>query len=67
MSRMEREHERADRLIPGGGHTYSKGDDQFPATAPTLIERGEGAWCWDPDGGKWLDYAMGLLEPYLRL
>ena len=21
-------------LIPGGAHTYSKGDDQFPSNAP---------------------------------
>ena len=27
-------HERARRLIPGGSHTYSKGDDQFPTSAP---------------------------------
>jgi glutamate-1-semialdehyde 2,1-aminomutase len=53
-------HERARRLIPGGGHTYSKGDDQFPSNAPSLIERGEGCYCWDPDGNRWLDYGMGL-------
>jgi glutamate-1-semialdehyde 2,1-aminomutase len=52
-------HTRA-QLIPGGGHTYSKGDDQFPANAPKLIERGEGAICWDTDGERWLDYGMGL-------
>lgn len=59
-SRTDELHERARRLVPGGGHTYSKGDDQFPANAPALIERGEGCWCWDPDGGKWLDFGMGL-------
>ncbi len=53
-------HARARRLIPGGAHTYSKGDDQFPANAPSLIERGEGCWCWDTDGRKWLDFGMGL-------
>lgn len=53
-------HARARRLIPGGGHTYSKGDDQFPANAPALIERGLGCWCWDTDGKKWLDFGMGL-------
>ena len=25
-------------LIPGGAHTYSKGDDQFPQLAPAAIE-----------------------------
>ena len=51
---------RAHRRIPGGGHTYSKGDDQFPANAPPLLERGKGCWVWDTDGRKWLDYGMGL-------
>ena len=47
-------------LIPGGAHTYSKGDDQFPQNAPPALERGEGAWTWAPDGRKFLDLAMGL-------
>lgn len=47
-------------LIPGGAHTYSKGDDQFPANAPDAFERGEGAWTFAPDGTKLLDMAMGL-------
>ena len=51
---------RAQRLIPGGGHTYSKGDDQFPANAPALIERGAGCTLWDDQGRAWLDYGMGL-------
>lgn len=53
-------HARAHARIPGGGHTYSKGDDQFPANAPRLIERGLGCRVWDTDGGEWLDYGMGL-------
>jgi glutamate-1-semialdehyde 2,1-aminomutase len=47
-------------LIPGGAHTYSKGDDQFPALAPAAIEKGKGAWLWDVDGNKFLDCSMGL-------
>ena len=47
-------------LIPGGAHTYSKGDDQFPANAPRFIERGEGAVVWDRDGRRFLDWTMGL-------
>jgi glutamate-1-semialdehyde 2,1-aminomutase len=47
-------------LIPGGAHTYSKGDDQFPEIAPAAIERGKGAWVWDIDGNKFLDCSMGL-------
>ena len=46
--------------IPGGAHTYSKGDDQFPANAPAAIERGHGALVWDVDGNEYLDCSMGL-------
>jgi len=28
---------KAHRLIPGGAHTYAKGDDQFPEQAPGFI------------------------------
>jgi len=47
-------------LIPGGGHTYSRGDDQFPENAPALLERGKGCYVWGSDGKKYLDYGMGL-------
>ncbi|MFM1931383.1 MAG: hypothetical protein RL226_686 [Bacteroidota bacterium] len=47
-------------LIPGGAHTYSKGDDQFPVLSPAAITHGKGAYCWDPDGNKFLDTLMGL-------
>jgi len=47
-------------LIPGGAHTYSKGDDQFPYNAPGAIARGEGAKVWDLDGNVFIDCSMGL-------
>lgn len=47
-------------LIPGGAHTYSKGDDQFPELSPAAIAYGKGAYIWDIDGNKYLDCAMGL-------
>jgi glutamate-1-semialdehyde 2,1-aminomutase len=52
--------ERLHQVIPGGAHTYSRGDDQFPANAPQILERGEGAYVYSPDGTKLLDYGMGL-------
>lgn len=52
--------ERIHQLIPGGAHTYSKGDDQFPLNAPAAIARGKGAWVWDIEGNKYLDCSMGL-------
>ena len=47
-------------LIPGGSHTYSKGDDQFPSVAPAAISHGLGTQVWDLDGNQFLDCSMGL-------
>lgn len=47
-------------LIPGGAHTYSKGDDQFPKNAPAAIDFGKGSHVWDIDGNEFLDCSMGL-------
>ncbi|NKB20014.1 MAG: glutamate-1-semialdehyde 2,1-aminomutase [Alphaproteobacteria bacterium] len=48
------------RLIPGGAHTYSKGDDQFPYVAPRYLEKGDGATVWDRHGQSFIDWTMGL-------
>jgi glutamate-1-semialdehyde 2,1-aminomutase len=47
-------------LIPGGAHTYAKGDDQYPELAPGFIERGKGCHVWDLDGNEFIEYGMGL-------
>lgn len=47
-------------LIPGGSHTYAKGDDQFPELSPGFIMRGEGCHVWDVDGNEFIEYGMGL-------
>jgi glutamate-1-semialdehyde 2,1-aminomutase len=51
---------RAHALIPGGAHTYAKGDDQYPEQAPSLIARGKGCHVWDVDGNEFIEYGMGL-------
>jgi glutamate-1-semialdehyde 2,1-aminomutase len=51
---------RINEVIPGGAHTYSKGDDQFPVNAPSAIVRGKGAQVWDLDGNEFIDCSMGL-------
>lgn len=51
---------RLHRAIPGGAHTYSRGDDQFPAIAPPLFVRGKGAYAWDSRDQRYLDYGMAL-------
>ena len=48
------------KLIPGGAHTYSKGDDQFPELSPSAFLRGKGSYLWDLDNNKYLDCSMGL-------
>jgi glutamate-1-semialdehyde 2,1-aminomutase len=47
-------------LIPGGAHTYSKGDDQFPALAPAAIARGRAGRVWDVDGNEYVDCSVSL-------
>ncbi len=47
-------------LIPGGAHTYAKGDDQYPEGMAPVIERGEGCRVWDVDGNEFIEYGAGL-------
>ncbi len=51
---------RAHELIPGGAHTYAKGDDQYPEQSPAFIVRGKGCHVWDMDGNEFIEYGMGL-------
>jgi glutamate-1-semialdehyde 2,1-aminomutase len=51
---------KAHSLVPGGSHTYAKGDDQYPELAPGFIARGEGSHVWDVDGNEFIEYGMGL-------
>ncbi|MDL2346091.1 glutamate-1-semialdehyde 2,1-aminomutase [Campylobacter hyointestinalis] len=48
------------RAIPGGAHTYSRGFDQYPSNAPQILKRGDGAYVFDSDENKFLDYGMAL-------
>lgn len=56
-SRMLRQ--RAHAVIPGGAHTYAKGDDQYPALSPSHFVRGKGCRVWDADGNEYIEYGMG--------
>ena len=46
-------------IIPGGSHTYAKGDDQYPEFMPIYIDRGNGCHTWDIDGNEYIEYGMG--------
>ena len=47
-------------LIPGGAHTYAKGDDQYPVGMAPVIERGVGCRVWDIDGNEYVEFGSGL-------
>ena len=51
---------RLNDLIPGGAHTYAKGEDQYPADMAPVIDRGDGAHVWDVDGNEYIEYGSGL-------
>lgn len=51
---------RLNSVIPGGAHTYSRGDDQFPSNAPQILASGKGVYVFDPEGKRYLDYGMAL-------
>ncbi|BFU76847.1 glutamate-1-semialdehyde 2,1-aminomutase [Arcobacter sp. 15-2] len=48
------------KAIPGGAHTYSRGFDQYPVNAPKILKRGKGAYIYDENENKFLDYGMAL-------
>lgn len=60
FSRSKELQRKSHALIPGGAHTYAKGDDQYPEQAPGFICRGEGCHVWDIDGNEFIEYGMGL-------
>src|ERR1700750_2661310 len=50
----------ARHLIPGGAHTYAKGDDQSPEGMAPVIERGAGCRVWDIDGNEYVEFGSGV-------
>ncbi|HEV7648322.1 MAG TPA: glutamate-1-semialdehyde 2,1-aminomutase [Actinophytocola sp.] len=47
-------------LVPGGAHTYAKGEDQYPEGMAPVISHGHGAHVWDVDGNEFIEYGSGL-------
>ncbi|HMB73674.1 MAG TPA: aminotransferase class III-fold pyridoxal phosphate-dependent enzyme, partial [Gammaproteobacteria bacterium] len=52
--------DRFHKLIPGGCHTYAKGDDQYPEHMAPYIVRGKGSHVWDVDGNEFIEYGAGM-------
>ena len=51
---------RLHEVVPGGAHTYARGPDQYPESAPVVIVRGRGAQVWDVDNHSYVEYGIGL-------
>jgi len=60
FSKSDEYRKKIHQLIPGGAHTYSKGDDQFPALSPAAITHGKGSHVWDVDGNEYIECLGGL-------
>jgi glutamate-1-semialdehyde 2,1-aminomutase len=55
----------AHEVIPGGAHTYAKGDDQYPLRMAPVIARGDGCRVWDIDGNEYVEFGSGLRSTVL--
>jgi glutamate-1-semialdehyde 2,1-aminomutase len=52
---------RAERSIPLGSQTFSKSRTQYPyGVSPYFIKRGEGAYVWDIDDNRYVDFVNSL-------
>ncbi|MEU0577514.1 glutamate-1-semialdehyde 2,1-aminomutase [Streptomyces griseoincarnatus] len=60
LARSRAVNERLHAAVPGGAHTYAKGDDQYPQDLAPVIDHGRGAHVWDVDGNEYLEYGSGL-------
>ncbi|MFB8267141.1 glutamate-1-semialdehyde 2,1-aminomutase [Streptomyces sp. NPDC055955] len=60
LPRSRMANERLHAMIPGGAHTYAKGDDQYPEHLAPVISHGSGAHVWDIDGNRYIEYGSGL-------
>jgi glutamate-1-semialdehyde 2,1-aminomutase len=60
MDRSIRANKRLHDVIPGGAHTYAKGEDQYPADLAPVISHGFGAHVWDVDDNEYIEYGSGL-------
>ncbi|EFH30919.1 glutamate-1-semialdehyde 2,1-aminomutase, partial [Streptomyces pristinaespiralis ATCC 25486] len=60
LPRSRTANERLHAMVPGGAHTYAKGDDQYPEDLAPVISHGRGAHVWDVDGNRYVEYGSGL-------
>jgi len=51
----------AEKVIPLGTQTFSKSKIQYPSESPLFITHGDGGYCFDVDGNRYVDLVGGLL------
>jgi len=52
---------KAERLIPCGTMTMSKGPQYYvKGASPIYLQRGKGSRVWDVDGNEYIDYVLAL-------
>jgi len=61
LVRSQQYRDRADRIIPCGTNCLSRGRENWvQGMAPAFIQRGEGAYVYDVDENRYIDFACGL-------
>jgi len=69
MRKFNKSHQlfkKANNIIPLAAQTFSKSYLQFiKGNAPLFIARAKGAYAWDVDGNKYIDFINGLLPVIL--
>jgi len=60
LTRSRELNARLHAMVPGGAHTYAKGDDQYPEGLAPVISHGRGGHVWDVDGNEYIEYGSGL-------
>lgn len=62
LEKSKKLHARAWEIIPGGTNTNAKRIENLldVENFPAYIERGQGAYLWDLDGNKYIDYIASL-------
>lgn len=56
---------RAEKTIPLAAQTFSKSKIQYPANSPLFLTHGDGGYCFDVDGNRYVDLVGGLLPVIL--
>jgi glutamate-1-semialdehyde-2,1-aminomutase len=61
LERNKQIRQRAQRVVPGLAQTFSKGSLSFVSdVSPSFVSRGQGAYVWDVDENRYIDYILGL-------